>query len=161
MERYRTCKGVSHVLFCRFGVTSSNYCRPFVSIGRHFTDPDEASSARLWQPFLGAWQAEQSTNTASFSYTSHFYLFELIYYVVKAILFVESQRAIWELKHFQYEHIERWYCTIFGVHEIRNFYRTRGPLIPHSLWVTVADALCWPEFAPKLMALQLAENELI
>ena len=81
------CKSVSRVLCCRFGVTSSNSCRPFVSIGRHFTDPDEASSARLWQPFLGAWQAEQSTNTASFSYTSHFYLFELIYYVVKAILF--------------------------------------------------------------------------
>ena len=46
------------------------------------------------QAFLGAWQAEQSTNKAYFSYTSHFYLFELIYYVVKAILFVESQRAI-------------------------------------------------------------------
>ena len=87
------CQGVSRVLCCRFGVTSSNSCRPFVSIGRHFTDPHEASSTRLWQHFLGAWQAEQSTNTASFSYTTHFYLFELIYYVVKAILLVESQRA--------------------------------------------------------------------
>ena len=98
------CKGVSRVLCW---VTSSNSCRPFVSIGRHFTDPHEASSTRLWQPFLGAWQAEQSINTASFSYTSHFYLFELKYYVVKAILFVKSQRALWKLKHIQYEHNER------------------------------------------------------
>ena len=66
------CKGVSRVLCCRFGVTISNSCRPFVSIGRHFTDPHEASSARLWQPFLEAWQAEQSTNKASFSYTHIF-----------------------------------------------------------------------------------------
>ena len=58
------CQGVSRVLCCRFGVTSSNSCRPFVSIDRHFTDPHEASSARLWQPFLGAWQAEQSTKVS-------------------------------------------------------------------------------------------------
>ena len=89
------CKGVSRVLCCRFGVTSSNSCRPFVSIGRHFTDPQRQAlqgSGNL--SCRGAWQAEQSTNTASFSYTSHFYLFELIYYVVKAILLVESQRAV-------------------------------------------------------------------
>ena len=44
------CMGVSRVLCCRFGVTSSNSCRPFVSIGRHFTDPHEASSGNLsWE----------------------------------------------------------------------------------------------------------------
>ena len=32
----------------------------------------KANSTRLWrQPFLGAWQDEQSTNTPSGSYTSH------------------------------------------------------------------------------------------
>ena len=81
------CMGVSRVLCCRFGVTISNSCRPFVSIGWHFTDPHEASSARLWQPFLGACRLNNQL-------TKHLYLFELIYYVVKAILFVESQRAI-------------------------------------------------------------------
>ena len=124
MERYRWHARVS--LVCSAVGSGSPpailLVHSLVSIGRHFTDPHEASSARLWQPFLGAWQAEQSTNTAFYSCTSHFYLFELIYCVVKAILFVESQRAIWELKHVQYE---RWYCTVGGAHKIRDLQEAR------------------------------------
>ena len=89
------CQGVSRVLCCRFGVTSSNSCRPFVSILAGI------SQIHTRQALQGSgnlsWEHGRLNNqlTQLLLATLHiFYLFELIYYVVKAILFVESQRAI-------------------------------------------------------------------